>query len=198
MNVTETVAALVKTDLVEQAKVAHQAACTTEAQRKQEADAAHAAHRRAQRASETALATGGDAHAAELELEAAERLARVAGKIATAATTARGKAAEQIDVATQKAYAGVIREGIKRRVAAVRKAAELMETLRQVGSDYADATSLVMAAHGQGGLRFNLPPSGQLLNEHGVPAFTPEYHDAVLGDGGRVNVETGETTWIPE
>lgn len=193
MNVND----LIDRDRIGAARAAHQSAIKSEGAAGREADRLHNAWAAARVLADKALlGKPGEAEAAQAKCDAAEKAARLAGKIAAARTTALSESAKAMAEEILQSYSGAVRSAVLARIAAVRRAADLQRQMADTVAEYSAADRDLQACQASGGVSYPLEMKigNGLLDGNGKPIVVA-LHEAYLRGCG-VNIETGQMPWM--
>lgn len=194
--VADAIATVADRDKIAAATAALQAARQAEKTAAEAAKQAKQATAAAERKAAEVAKAGGDVLAAETALEDASRAVRVADRIAAGAVARVAEAEQGLKDATRQAFEPAMREAIKRRIAALKEAADLVEKLRQAYTDFRFANAMLAQAANSGGMHPpSLPAYNHLIDDTKLPAIDLEYELQVLR-GNNIDPETGRIWWM--
>ncbi len=179
------------------ARAAHQSAMEAEGQAGREADRLHLAAASAKRTADRALlGSPAEIEDAEARRDAAGKAAELASRVAGARTAALGESATVMAAEIKQAHAAAVRDAIKRRVVAVRRAAALLAEMAETEAAYRQADRDLQTCQASGGVRYpnEMKIGNGLMDGNGKP-IAVALHEAYLKGCG-VNVETGQMRWM--
>jgi hypothetical protein len=149
------------------------------------------AHRNAERASDVAVASGGDAMSAETTLIAAETTLRVARKVADAAAATFKRLQDRENVVRGKAHVPVYLHGVRQRIAAAAKGDAARAMLAEADDESKAASDMMRQACSAG-------CSDAFGGLDGPHVLRTEIEERAHWTSRQVDPDAGTHPWRPE